>query len=107
MAADNSSGRCRSACVMASGRNARPKAAAAEALANRPLPLVACNQLRATIGEPLMTAAGYAAYTVRPPLDLEARQALLARLLNGSGSTGWAATDSWRVCSVAPLPNAP
>ena len=65
-------------------RLARLEAAVpAKLSANRPLSLAACNQLRRTIGEPLMTAAEYAAYVARPPLDPEARQALLARLLEG------------------------
>ena len=53
------------------------------ALANRPLSLAACNQLRKTIGDPLLTAAEHAAYMRRPPLGPDARQALLARLLKG------------------------
>ena len=56
--------------------------------ANRPLSMAACNQLRKTIGEPLMTAVEYAAFLRRPPLNSEARQALLARLLEGAGVGG-------------------
>ena len=55
---------------------------------NGPLSLAACNQLRRTIGEPMMTGAEYAAYTRRPPLDPEARHALLARLLEGLAPMG-------------------
>ena len=47
---------------------------------NRPLSLAACNQLRRTIGEPLMTAAEYAGYVRRSPLDPKERQRLLAKL---------------------------
>ena len=65
-------------------RLARLEAAVpAERSENRPLSLAACNQLRRTIGEPLMTAAEYAGYVRRPPFDPEVRQALLARLLEG------------------------
>ena len=65
-------------------RLARLEAAVpAELSANGPLSLVACNQLRKTIGEPLMTVVGYAAYAVRPQLDPEIRQALLAQLRIG------------------------
>ena len=64
-------------------RLARLEAAVpAELSANRPLSLAACNQLRKTIGEPLMTVVAYAAYLRRPSLDPEARQALLARLFD-------------------------
>lgn len=58
--------------------------------ANRSLSLAACNQLRTMIGEPRLTATGYAAYALRPPqpLDPEARQALLARLLEGLWPAG-------------------
>ena len=49
--------------------------------ANRPLSLAACNQLRRTIGEPLMTAVEYAGYVRRLPLDSGVRRALAARLL--------------------------
>ena len=65
-------------------RLARLEAAVpAELSANRRLSLAACNQLRRTIGEPLMTVVGYAAYAVRPQLDPEVRQALLAQLREG------------------------
>ena len=55
----------------------------AQRSANRPLSLPACNQLRRTIGEPLMTGAEHAAYGRRPPLDPEERERLLANLLVG------------------------
>jgi len=69
-----------------SKRLARLEAAVpAELSANRPLSLAACNQLRRTIGEPLMTGTEYAAYLRRPPLGPEIRQALEARLLEELG----------------------
>ena len=65
-------------------RLARLEAALQGELAvNRPLSLAACNQLRATIGEPSMTAAAYVGYVRRPRLNSAARQALVARLLDG------------------------
>ena len=56
--------------------------------ANKPLSLAACNQLRRTIGEPLMTGAKYAAYVARPPLDPDVRQGLLSQLLEGTAPRG-------------------
>lgn len=56
--------------------------------ANSPLSLAACNLLRATIGGPLLTATGYAAYALRPSLAPACRRRLLAQLLDGLAPAG-------------------
>lgn len=69
-------------------RLARLEAAmpAAALAANRLLLLAACQQLRPTIGVPLLTAAGCAAYAMRPPLDPARGHLLLSRLLEALGT---------------------
>ena len=70
-------------------RLARLEAAVlAKLSANRPWSLAACNRLRATIGEPMMTAVEYAAYVNRPPLDPEERERGLAKLCEGLAQVG-------------------
>lgn len=76
-------------------RLARLEAAAqAELSADRPLSLAACNQLRVMIGEPRLTVAEHAGRASKPPLDQEARQALLAQLLEGLELAGRSAADA-------------